>query len=159
MSLAERPTHEGRPRLTLPRSIRLAAQAAPQPRRPTSGGGKARRASESHDASKLGKVYLTRKLAALAEILGTHADALPPILCRRVPVPLKVGIRADLAARFPGAESDAIGRWLAGWTVTDQYQMQVAAGGVRRDLDGEPAGDITPEHAETARERLQRARD
>ena len=67
----------------------------------------------------------------------------PGILTGSMPAPLKVGIREDVAARYPAADPAAIARWLRGWTGTEQYRRQIAAGGPRYDLDGHQAGEIT----------------
>lgn len=152
MSLSERPTHEGRPRLTLPRVARTATPSSCCAPATTDRPWR----SAPYDARTLSKLYLSRKLGELAQILGIDADALSPILRGRVPCPLRVGIRADLIARYPAADPDRIGRWLAQWSSTDQYQRQLAGGGPRFDLAGAKAGKITPEQADAARRRLAR---
>lgn len=148
MSLSERPTHEGRPRLTLLRVGRSPAVKATSAQRPPTD---RPCRSTPYDARTLSKPYLARKLGDLAQILGVDAEALPPILRGRVPSPLRVGIRADLIARYPAADPDRIGRWLAQWSSTDQYQRQLAGGGPRYDLDGAHTGEITAEQADAAR--------
>lgn len=106
----------------------------------------------------LSKPYHARMTADLAGILGVAVEAIPPVLCGRVPLPLKVGIRDDLAARYPQADTEALGRWLSRWTGTEQYLAQVAASSSRYDLDGAPCGEIAEKDAAQARERLERAK-
>ena len=143
-AIAEKPTLNGRPRLTLPgfKVASPARQAVPAQVAPC---------KPPRDVKPmLSKTFHARKLAELAAILGTTSDALPGILCGRAPAPLKVGIRADLAARYPNADAVAIGRWLGQWTGTEQYLKRIAAGGWRLDIDGCKAGEITPRVAAQA---------
>ena len=136
MSLAHKPTLNGRPRLSLP-----GWRPAPRPEQPRP----IPTASEAPGAFSpwLSAAYLERKAGELAAILGVAVEMAPGILTGSVPAPLKVGIREDMAARYPAADPAAIARWLRGWTGTEQYRRQIAAGGARFDLDGNQEGEIT----------------
>jgi ProP effector len=72
---------------------------------------------------------------------------------RQPHLPLKLGIHQNLIDRgvLPPDQCRTVFRVYAG---RRQYQKAVAAGGLRYDLDGNPAGEVTAEHQEFAKEKL-----
>ncbi|MEI2804511.1 MAG: ProQ/FINO family protein [Albidovulum sp.] len=70
--------------------------------------------------------------------------------------PLKTGIHADLIKLLPDVDHALLRRALANHTQRDGYLLALVHGrGDRRyDLDGRPAGDVTPEEREEALKRL-----
>ncbi len=70
--------------------------------------------------------------------------------------PLKIGILADMIARLPDADPTALRRALANHTSRDGYLLALIHGrGDRRyDLNGQPAGTVTPEERAEAQKRL-----
>src|SRR5262245_33208459 len=71
--------------------------------------------------------------------------------------PLKIGIGKELAVAVEGAltpeELDAALRL---YTAQKAYLRTLKDGAQRVDLDGSPAGIVTPEQAATARQRIER---
>jgi ProP effector len=67
--------------------------------------------------------------------------------------PLKIGIHLDLAASDIMTPSEAQTA-LRSYARRRMYLVAVAAGGTRIDLNGNPAGEVTPAEAAWARERL-----
>src|SRR5579862_9472275 len=67
--------------------------------------------------------------------------------------PLKVGIHADLLAALDGAMTAAdLGDALGDYTKSSGYIRRITRAGAERiDLDGAPAGEVTPEEANQAR--------
>ena len=62
--------------------------------------------------------------------------------------PLKIGIHEDLIAALVGAITPAeLGRALCTYTRNKVYRSRLRAGAIRIDLNGEPAGIVTPEQA------------
>jgi hypothetical protein len=70
-------------------------------------------------------------------------------------LPLKVGIRADLAAAAPDLRADVL---LCRHTRTLAYLRAVAAGGPRYGLDAQPAGSVSPDEQAYAAMQLARLR-
>jgi len=70
--------------------------------------------------------------------------------------PLKIDIHADLIKRLPDVDHALLHRALANHTGRDGYLLALVHGrGDRRyDLDGRPAGTVTPEEREEAQKRL-----
>jgi ProP effector len=66
--------------------------------------------------------------------------------------PLKVGIGNDLLTR--GVLRRAETRVLSWYVARRMYQLALAAGGPRYDLDGNVAGEVSAEHIEAARAKL-----
>lgn len=66
---------------------------------------------------------------------------LPPFRDPAAPLPLKIGIFEDLAAVIG---EDQARSFLRLWTSRHEYRARLAQGGARYDLNGEPAGEITP---------------
>jgi ProP effector len=67
--------------------------------------------------------------------------------------PLKVGIHGDLLAALDGAMTAAeLGDALGDYTKSSGYIRRITRAGAERiDLDGAPAGEVTPEEANQAR--------
>ncbi|MCP5158913.1 MAG: ProQ/FinO family protein [Gammaproteobacteria bacterium] len=86
----------------------------------------------------------------------------PAVFNRQTPKPLKVGIGQEvlvLAGVHPAftdlARKD-LRRALAAYTRAFRYRKALAAGGPRYDLDGQPAGEVTPEqqaHAQASQDK------
>jgi len=72
----------------------------------------------------------------LAVLLGCTPADLPPVFFGAKPKPLKIGIREDLLARFPGTDSARLSRWLKIWTGNRFYLLAIASGHARHDLAG-----------------------
>lgn len=100
--------------------------------------------------------WQTLMLAALAGILKCEAADIPKVFFRPKPHALKIGIRDDLIARFPEADSKDIGTWLSKWCGTRQYQKRLANGQNRHDLDGNDCGKISDEERALALAALQK---
>lgn len=72
-------------------------------------------------------------------------------------VPLKVGIGKDLVAASAGAITDEeIGVAMRVYVGNKRYLKALREGAVRVDLDGNPAGIVTPSEATHARHRIDR---
>jgi hypothetical protein len=68
--------------------------------------------------------------------------------------PLKIGIHLDILAAFDGAVTPIeLSRALRRYTGNKLYQSRLRAGAIRVDLNGDPAGTVTPEQAVTPRPR------
>lgn len=73
------------------------------------------------------------------------------------PRPLAIGIHDDLRKQVPANISKTSVRWfMSSWTRAWGYRPALAAGGPRYGLDGKPAGMVTPEQQEYAREGMER---
>ena len=60
------------------------------------------------------------------------------------PVPLKIGVRADLARQLPESVTRrSLARAISSWCHSKAYQEALAAGGARHGLEG-PSGVVTP---------------
>lgn len=95
----------------------------------------------------------------LATTIGILAELFPALFVtdpRQPHRPLKVGIHLDLIASgvLLPPECKAIG-WYCRRTA---YQRGLAAGGLRYDLDGNPAGEVKPEEAAGAAKVLEHIR-
>jgi ProP effector len=74
-----------------------------------------------------------------------------------VPVrPLATGIGQVIAAQLPEVSKTLVHQAIAFWQRQRKtsYLQALIAGGSRYDLDGNPQGEVTPEHQERAREEL-----
>jgi len=70
-------------------------------------------------------------------------------------LPVKLRIHADIQARAPGVFSRrSLGAVLARYTTSTAYLKALVKSPQRFDLDGQPAGDIAPEHRQAAQEEL-----
>lgn len=68
--------------------------------------------------------------------------------------PLAIGIHKSVMAAHPELDKDAVRKALQRHTGSTRYLKAVAAGGARFGLDGQPAGDVTPEQQKLAAEGL-----
>lgn len=89
-------------------------------------------------------------------ITGLLAELCPAVFgCP--PAPLAIGAHRDLAALLAGeVDSLALARFLAQWTHRKAYLRALAAGEMRRDLNGRPTEVPTPEHRRITAEALAR---
>jgi hypothetical protein len=75
------------------------------------------------------------------------------------PKPIKLRIQADLQQRAPGLFTrKALSVVLHRHTTTTPYLKALVAAPTRFDLDGQPAGEISEEHRQAAREEVERRR-
>ena len=90
---------------------------------------------------------------------GPRLKARFPALFVGAPKPIKLRIQQDIQARAPGAFSrQALSAFFRRYTGSTGYLHAVANGRERFDLDGQPAGPISEEHRQAAREELTRRR-
>jgi ProP effector len=68
--------------------------------------------------------------------------------------PLAIGIHKAIIAAHPGIDRGALRGVMQRHTAATRYLKAVAAGGPRFGLDGAPAGEITAEQQQQAREDL-----
>lgn len=79
-----------------------------------------------------------------------------PVLFGVDPKPLAIGIHRALLDRHPDLDAPGLKRALTLHTLRRAYQVTLAcAGAARVDLDGNPAGEVTEEQAQHARDRLE----
>jgi sRNA-binding protein len=82
-----------------------------------------------------------------------------PALFDGPPRPLKLRIQADIQQRAPGTFArKALSAFLHRHTGSTAYLNALVRGSSRLDLDGQPAGEISEEHRQAAREELARRR-
>jgi len=92
-----------------------------------------------------------------AELLTELQAVAPDLWNPENPVPLAIGIHKQL---YPIAERMQVSRrslrgFLARWTASRSYQRALGEPGARRfNLDGSPAGEVTRQHGDSARERV-----
>lgn len=84
---------------------------------------------------------LQKELIAILDL--ESIDDLPKIFRTGFPRALKIGIHADLAARYPNADPETIGLWMRRYTGQRKYLMRLAFGTNRHDLDGNDVGAIS----------------
>jgi len=85
--------------------------------------------------------------------------ALFPALFTGKPKPVKLRIQADIQERAPGKFSKAqLSAFLRRHTGSTGYLIALTQAKTRFDLDGNPAGEISEEHLNAAREELARRR-
>jgi sRNA-binding protein len=103
--------------------------------------------------------------AQKAQAFRAEATALIGLLAERFPncftlheakrSPLKINIAADILAALAGAISRRkLGYALSYYTHSNGYLAHMRAGAAHIDLDGNTAGEVSPEHAGHAAERL-----
>lgn len=96
-------------------------------------------------------------VADTARLLAQH---FPALFGAGVVKPIKLRIHADIHQRAPGVfTKKSLSVFLQRHTTATAYlRALVAEGATRIDLDGQPAGEIAPEHREAARVELERRR-
>lgn len=91
--------------------------------------------------------------ACLAELQARF----PALFAASGVLPVKLRIHADIQARAPGVFSRrTLGAVMARYTTSTAYLKALVKSPQRFDLDGQPAGDIAPEHRQAAQEELAR---
>ena len=92
--------------------------------------------------------------AACAALL---AERFPALFGAAHPLPIKLRIQADIQQRAPGLfNKKSLSIFLHRHTTATAYIKALAAAPHRFDLDGQPAGEIAPEHREAAAAELAR---
>lgn len=85
--------------------------------------------------------FRQRATRELAEIIG--ADV-PPVFADTERIyALKIGISADILARYPNTDPERLSQWLKAWTAKGTYQAALRYHKHRIDLDGNEAGRIS----------------
>lgn len=93
--------------------------------------------------------------AACADLLKQHF----PALFIGPPKPLKLRIQQDIQQRVPGVfTKGALGAFFRRYTGSTGYLIALGKASHRFDLDGQPAGELSDEHRNLAREELTRRR-
>lgn len=93
--------------------------------------------------------------AACLALLAEHFPALFTGPMR----PLKLRIQTDIQERVPGVFTKAdLSAFFRRYTGATAYLQAVAKSTQRFDLDGQPAGDLTDEHRQVAKDELTRRR-
>jgi hypothetical protein len=91
------------------------------------------------------------RAAAEVDALEARLNVLAPLVFIDPPVPLAIGIDRDITARLTGETNTAtLSRFLHRWTRRAGYLHAIARGDQRRDLDGQPVGEPTPDQREAA---------
>ena len=97
----------------------------------------------------------TARRARIAAIIGLLCGRFPRTFSRRSPQPLKVGLYGDvLAALREAVQPRDLQSALRAYTSNAGYLRALSAGAYRIDLDGKPAGTVTPEDEKVAKARL-----
>jgi len=96
-----------------------------------------------------------REWHAAVDAVEGRLRTLAPLVFTDPPPPLAVGVHGDIAGQL-GAEADAaaIGGFLGRWTRRPAYIAAIAAGELRRGLDGTPTAEPTERDRESAAARL-----
>lgn len=93
--------------------------------------------------------------AACADLLRKHF----PALFAGQPKPLKLRIQADIQERAPGVfPKPALSAFFRRYTGSTSYLIALGKATQRFDLDGQPAGELSEEHRQLARDELTRRR-
>ena len=93
--------------------------------------------------------------AACADLLKQHF----PALFSGPPKPLKLRIQVDINERAPGLFSKpALSAFFRRHTTSTAYLIALGKAASRFDLDGQPAGELSEEHRQLARDELTRRR-
>jgi hypothetical protein len=93
-----------------------------------------RQVGQTSDAvvhARMGALVMLRELA-------------PAVFDIEYPKPLAIGAREELVAL--GMDDDAVKAALAWWCSRPAYRAALARGGRRHDLNGHPAGEVSPDH-------------
>jgi ProP effector len=90
---------------------------------------------------------------------ATRLAELYPALFGGVPKPIKLRIQADIQLRAPGVFTKRVlSFFLSRHTTTTPYLKALVTETQRFDLDGQPAGEVAPEHKQAAIDELARRR-
>ena len=90
-------------------------------------------------------------------LVDRWVETFPACFSRSAPKPLKIGLGEELMAlagvhpAFVDLTRTRIRRALKVYTGAPAYRKALAKGGPRYDLDGQPAGEVTPEQQTFAR--------
>lgn len=115
-------------------------------------------AVESGDAGGPPPVATQAASLSPVECAQQLAELFPSLFGKR-PKPLKLRIQADIQARVPGVFTKAVlSAFLRRYTGSTSYLQALAHATQRFDLDGQPAGELSEEHREQARQEVQRRR-
>lgn len=94
-----------------------------------------------------------REIRNLHAFLAQRHPLAFPEANKNRPVPLKVGIRKDIAEAYPGIPPAILGAFLRTYTHRVSYLKACSEPGVGRiGLDGNPSGSVSEEEAARARE-------
>jgi ProP effector len=97
----------------------------------------------------------TTKRAMTGAVIKLLCDRFPQTFSRRDPWPLKVGLHTDLLAELSDTvRARDLKTALRAYTSSARYLRSLSAGAYRVDLDGRPAGTVTPEDEAVATKRL-----
>ncbi len=96
---------------------------------------------------------------SLADTTRLLGEQFPALFGAGVVKPVKLRIQADIQQRAPGVfTKKALSLFLHRHTTGSAYLRALLAAETRFDLDGQPAGEIAPEHKEAARGEVERRR-
>lgn len=91
--------------------------------------------------------------------VAAELKALFPALFGGRPKPLKLRIQADIQERAPGRFSKAqLSAFFRRFTGSTSYLISITQAKSRFDLDGNPAGEISEEHLQAAKDEVARRR-
>jgi sRNA-binding protein len=97
----------------------------------------------------------TARRAEIGATIKLLSERFPQTFNRRGPQPLKVGVYGDvLAALGEAVQPRDLQSALRAYTGNRGYLRAMSAGACRIDLDGEPAGTVTPEDETVAKAKL-----
>jgi ProP effector len=96
----------------------------------------------------------TARRARIAAVIELLCGRFPQAFSRHTPRPLKVGVYADVLAALDGVQPRDLQPALRAYTSNARYLRALSAGACRIDLDGKPAGTVTPEDEKLAKARL-----
>ena len=83
-----------------------------------------------------------------------------PALFGGAPKPIKLKIQADIQERAPGAfTKQQLSAFFRRYTLSNGYLVALTKATQRFDLDGQPAGELSDEHRQAARDELARRRE
>lgn len=98
------------------------------------------------------KIRQIKEIGALLSAL--HPKAFPSGKLGESDTLLKIGIHHDIFALYPDLARNVV-HSLMHWHTNSNFYLEASVEGRQRvDLDGNPAGEVAPEQARAARERL-----
>lgn len=114
---------------------------------------------EAAPSADAGTPASPRSEPSLADTARQMAEQFPALFGPGVVKPVKLRIQADIQQRTPGVfTKKALSLFLHRHTTGSAYLRALLAAESRFDLDGQPAGEIAPEHKEAARVEVERRR-